>query len=232
MPESNRFSEYLKQGSHSARSASRKLTFIRSFEAFLSEQQKSLFTATPDDITTYHYEYQNKLQPFSHYLSSIEEYYEMLGKDDMVLKAKKLKGEVFTAKFKLKDFLDVDASVTGKLWGIGIKTVQDMLKAGRTVADRKELSLIAGTSIDKITELVKLSDQARIGGHRKKRARLFYNAGYDTIDKIAAREPEDIIRDLKNYIAKTGFDGTPPLPKEALNSVRMARYLPRIIEYQ
>ena len=32
-------------------------------------------------------------------------------------------------------------------------------------------------------------------------------------------------------LKRTGFDGIPSTPREAANSVRMARYLPRIVEY-
>jgi hypothetical protein len=63
------------------------------------------------------------------------------------------------------------------------------------------------------------------------RARLFHNAGLDTLDKIAALEPEQVRLVLVEYIERTGFPGIPSTPKEATHSVLLARYLPRIVEY-
>jgi hypothetical protein len=80
-------------------------------------------------------------------------------------------------------------------------------------------------------KLVKLSNLARIGGLKKKRARLFYDAGFDTLDKIAAKDISTLINDLDNYIKKTGFQGRGVNDSEAKHTISMAKFLKRIIEY-
>ena len=75
-----------------------------------------------------------------------------------------------------------------------------------------------------------MSDLARIPGLRKVRARLYYDAGLDTIEKIANCDPEDLITMLTEFIERTGFNGIAPLPKEAATAVATAKYIPKIVE--
>jgi hypothetical protein len=63
------------------------------------------------------------------------------------------------------------------------------------------------------------------------RARLYYEAGVDTIDKFAAWETEDRLKYLKDWVEQTGFDGIAPLRKELANGVAKARTLERIVVY-
>ena len=106
-----------------------------------------------------------------------------------------------------------------------------MLHAGLNKQKRKGLSRNTGIPLEDIFELVKLSDQARIGGHKKVRARLYHEAGLDTIDKMAACDSGEIRKLLADYIQKTGFKGIPPTPGEAQNTVAMAKYLKRLVQY-
>ena len=63
------------------------------------------------------------------------------------------------------------------------------------------------------------------------RARLYHEAGFDTLDKIAALEPEELRKKLAEFIEERGFAGIAPTPKEAAHSVTLARALPRLVEY-
>jgi hypothetical protein len=48
---------------------------------------------------------------------------------------------------------------------------------------------------------------------------------------MAAMEPEGLRQKLVEYIEVSGFDGIAPTPKEAANTVALARHLPRLVEY-
>jgi hypothetical protein len=85
--------------------------------------------------------------------------------------------------------------------------------------------------LSSILELVKLADLSRIVGLKRKRARLYYNAGLDTMDKIAQWDPEEMHQMFVKFVERTGFDGSPPPPPETAFAVKMAKYLPRIVEY-
>jgi hypothetical protein len=65
----------------------------------------------------------------------------------------------------------------------------------------------------------------------RKRARLYYDAGLDTLDKIAKWDPEEMQHMFVEFVERTEFDGAPPTPSEAAFAVKLAKYLPRIVEY-
>jgi len=161
----------------------------------------------------------------------IADYYQFLGNEILQLTAAEVWSEVGFARFKLKDFEGVDQEAVQILNKAGIVTAEDMVEAGKSPAARTVISHKTGIPETVILELVKLSDQARIGGHKGIRARLYYEAGFDTLDKMAAVEPEELLSRSAEYIAESGFDGSPPTPGEAADSVAMARHLPRIVEY-
>ena len=80
-------------------------------------------------------------------------------------------------------------------------------------------------------EFVKLSDRSRIPGITTIRARLFLDAGVDTIEKRSGWNPEELRAMLVEFVERTGFNGMAPLPGEARFSVERARELPKIVEY-
>ncbi|MFX1474618.1 MAG: DUF4332 domain-containing protein, partial [Promethearchaeota archaeon] len=96
---------------------------------------------------------------------------------------------------------------------------------------RKALAERTSIPLEAILELVKLSDLARIEGLKGIRARLYYDAGVDTLDKLAQWDPEELRAMLQAFVERTGFDGIAPLPKEARNAVAKAKELPRIVEF-
>ena len=106
-----------------------------------------------------------------------------------------------------------------------------MLKAGRTERGRKNLSEETGVTLDTIVEIVKLSDLARIPGLRKVRARLYFEPGLDTVEKIAQWDSGELIQILTDFIKRNGFNGPAPLPKEAATAVATAKYIAKVIEY-
>lgn len=193
---------------------------VRQFETYLAEHGKTIEEASPDDIR----------QGSGGFLA-LAMYYEYLGNERLCAAAH----EAFSAKnyvtFKLSEIMGIQPGTIQKLKTIGIVTAEQMLAAGKAPVGRAALARETGIPVDVILELVKLSDQARIGGHKRVRARLYHDAGLDTLDKIAELEPEEVCRKLDEYIRQSGFNGIPPTPREAANSVRMARYLPRMVEY-
>ena len=134
-------------------------------------------------------------------------------------------------KTKLKDFLGVNFHHVQSLKAEGIVTAEQLLYSGKTREGREKLAEKIGVPPDSILELVKLSNLARIVGLKKKRARLFYDAGLDTLDKIAERDSEEMRQMLIEFVDRTGFDGSASTPGEAAFTVQLAKYLPRIVEY-
>ena len=132
---------------------------------------------------------------------------------------------------KLKEFRGVNAADLIKLENAGIRNVNELIRAGQTPAKRKELSAKTGVSVATILELVKLSDLTRIQGVKGVRARLYYDAGVDTMEKMAKCNPTELREMLIGFIERAKFNGIAPLAKEVRNTVEMARRMPKIIEY-
>jgi hypothetical protein len=77
---------------------------------------------------------------------------------------------------------------------------------------------------------VKLADLARIPGVKGTRARLYFEAGIDSVEKIASLEPEEIRELVVDYVDQSGFEGVPTLAKEAVYTVEKARKLPKMVD--
>jgi hypothetical protein len=92
----------------------------------------------------------------------------------------------------LKDFLGVAPAHVEKLARLGIKTADKLLSSGRTRADRAALALETGIPAKAIMELVKLSDLSRLPGVKGIRARLYYDAGIDCVEKLTAWDAEPL----------------------------------------
>jgi hypothetical protein len=133
--------------------------------------------------------------------------------------------------FKLKDFRGIHPDVIARLGSHCIKNAGQMLVVGRTKVQRSALARETGIPENIILELVKLSDLARLPGVKGIRARLYFDAGIDSAEKMAGWEPEALRVMVTNYVEQTGFDGIPPLPKEVSSTIANAKKLPQVIEY-
>jgi hypothetical protein len=132
--------------------------------------------------------------------------------------------------FKLKDFRGVNLDFIARLEAHIIKNAEQMLAAGHTRDLRATQSKETGIPENVILELVKLSDLARLPGVKGVRARLYYNAGVDSVEKMAQWNPEALLVMMAEYVERTGFDGIPPLPKEVSSTIANARNLPKVVE--
>jgi hypothetical protein len=135
------------------------------------------------------------------------------------------------APCRLKDLGGVAPAHVEKLAGLGIKTADQMLRSGRTRADRAALALETGIRARAILELVKLSDLARLPGVQGARARLYFDAGIDCVEKVVAWDPEPLRLKLERVAARNGFEGGPPLPREVSSTIAVARRLPLVVEW-
>ena len=161
-------------------------------------------------------------------------YFSFVGRPEMASLASGMREQRISAKrkaFLLRDFRGASPDAIAKLEVAGITNADQMLAAGRTASDRESLARRADIAPQLLVEFVKLSDLSRIGGVKAVRARLYLDGGFDTLDKIAAVDPEAMRLALAAFVERTGFDGIPPLPKEARNTVAAARALPRLVEY-
>jgi hypothetical protein len=58
---------------------------------------------------------------------------------------------------------------------------------------------------------------------------LYYDAGVDNVEKMAAWEPEALQIMVVEFVERTKFDGTAPLPKEVSSTIANAKKLPKVV---
>jgi hypothetical protein len=133
--------------------------------------------------------------------------------------------------FRLREFRGVEPEHVEKLAVAGIKNAEQMLAAGQTAEKRAALVQDTGIPEEAILELVKLSDLARLPGVKGIRARLYYDAGVDCVEKMAAWDAQALLALTAEYVERTALDGIAPLPKEVSSTISNAKRLPRIVEY-
>ena len=229
----DRFIQRMRKDKKSESTIKRNIELTQNFGKYLLENKKrKIEEASPRDLEDFKiWAEKNKLQNIRMYFMSLSAYYEYLAKKKMVLKAKELMGIIELDTYKLKDFQGINTNNIAKLKRKGIHTAKQILDKGYTKKGRDRLSRELTIPVAPILELVKLSDLARIPGVKKIRARLYYEAGLDTLEKMAACDAEGLRNISAEYIQKISFKGIPPTQKEAEHTVTMAKYLKKYVEY-
>jgi hypothetical protein len=227
------FRQFLKKAGKKEHVVEGLIRQVGAFEAHLSKKKRTgVEKAEGQDILDYAKSLdKNKVKT---QVRGLALYYKFVGNSSLMKLAGALR-EKETAKtrqaFKLRKFRGVNLDDVGKLEAMGIVTVEHMLAAGRTPAEREKLASRTGISPQSIMELVKLSDLSRVGAIKSVRARLYYDAGLDTPDKFTRWKTEDLRQMLIEFVERSGFDGIAPLPKELHNAIETAKKLPKIIKY-
>ncbi|MFX1343335.1 MAG: DUF4332 domain-containing protein [Promethearchaeota archaeon] len=231
------FRQFLKRGGRKPHTVDNVVKIVRSFEAYLDKfaEGKAIEQTTPDDLATYvEWFEQEEEKSAKGQLWAIRYYYRFINNKPMVMQSSKFREER-TAKtrtfFKLRDFLGIDTTYVEKLEAFGIRDVDQMRTRGRTPDQRRELSIKTDVPEEVILELVKLSDLARLPGVKGIRARLYYKAGIDTVEKMAEQNPDALLIVMREFVEEIGFEGIAPLPKEIESSINTAKKLPKEIDY-
>jgi hypothetical protein len=226
------FRRYLKKTGHTGKRCESEVNRLKKFEDFLTRyKNRTLGAETPEDLKDFVNWAQGKKENVNVLLWVLNRYYTCVSNDLMFCAVNELLGLDYMKKYNLKDFLGVNHQFTQALRKEGVFTCEHMLKVGRTEEEREKLAEKTGVPLSAILELVKLADMSRIVGLKSKRARLYYDAGLDTLDKIAKSDPEKMQKMFVEFVERTGFDGTPPPSSEAAFAVKLAKYLPRVVEY-
>ena len=227
------FRKSLKRGGKSRNTLTKYITCVKEFEHYLEQHKGApLGEAQPEDLENFVSSIETTESSAKTHLLSIAYYYKHVSNEEMHHTAQILRDQrIKRTPFALKDFQGINPEYVRKLASSGIRNINQMLKAGKTHKDRQELLQKTGIPLVSILEFVKLSDLARIPGVKSIRARLYHDAGIDTVEKIAELTPEELQSRIAEYIERTGFNGIATLPAEARHTVETAKKLPKIVEY-
>ena len=229
------FASFLRRGGRSPSAVKRCVAHVQEFERYLQDHRsgRALDEANPADLEQFAYsiESQPKASAKTH-LWALRYYFEYNANEGMRSLAGTMREQrIKRTPFPLNEFRGVEPEYVDKLALEGINNVSQMLQAGRTPQDRLALAKRTGVPPQAVLEYVKLSDLARVPGLKGIRARLYYDAGVDTLEKLAGWDPEELRGSLIDFVERTGFDGIAPLPKEAASAVATAKRLPAVVTY-
>lgn len=208
---------------------------VKKYEQYLRENDISLDNATPEILDEYltDLQFDSKVN-LKNRLRAIGLYYRYVQNTELAGLASQLREQKISktrSSTPLKDFRGINSKHLKALESFGIKNAEKMVNQGSTQSQRKKLSKELNIPLKSITEIVKLSDLSRIRGFKGIRARLYYDAGYNTLDKLAACEPEKLQKELEGFVEKTKFDGIAPLQKEIVSTIEQAKKLKRLVQY-
>jgi len=227
------YRQFLKKSGKKAHVVDGLVDEVRAFQTYLTDQRRiDVDTTSEGDIR----DHVDTLPPaeVKERMRSLALYYRFAGNVPLARLASDIRERKIAGTrqaFKLREFRGVSPEDIARLEASGIVTVEDMLAAGTTPETRLRLAEETGVPVQTVLELVKLSDLSRLGGVKGVRARLYYDAGLETPAKLAQCEPEPLRKMLVEFVARTGFDGIAPLPKELRNTIAAARQLPEIVQY-
>jgi hypothetical protein len=152
-------------------------------------------------------------------LKNILELKQMLNKKDKFAELSKvecLKGDYLTILLrelnsmlpksnKIKDFVGISADTVSKLEKKGIKDTLQLFDKVKDPLRRKELADTTGISDADIMELTKLTDLSRIKWAGVSFARMLYDVGIDTVEKVLLTNYEDLHRKITRYNKEKNF---------------------------
>jgi hypothetical protein len=153
-------------------------------------------------------------------------YYKAMGKTILAAAASTFREKEIakTRKaFPLNKITIIDSAHIEILKEHGIVNNEQFLKYAQTAVDRKKLSLKTGIPPAEIMKIARLSDLTRSFAIKGVRAALYYQSGYETIEKLATADPENLRQYLIGFIGDTGFKGIAPLPRELKSTIETAK---------
>ncbi len=207
------------------------------YEQFLdSSYGKNADDASLDELFSYIKEFDNKSDElYRKHHFSIYNYYRCMFNQylsDELYKffCEKMNQERYI--FEIKKFAGIDKNNLKKFNEIGLITIEDVHEVTNTHKKREELATRTNIPLDWIMKITKLCDLARIAGLKGTRSVLYYDAGVDTLEKIATWDPVKLRNHLIKFYESTDYKGAkPPTQKECNNHVTIAKHLPKIIEF-
>ena len=132
---------------------------------------------------------------------------------------------------KVEDIEGIGPTYAQKLVKAGIKTTDDLLKAGTTPKERANLAAKTGIPEKLILEWVNLADLFRIKGVGEEYSDLLEEVGVDTIAELATRNADNLHAKILEVNKEKKLVRKPPTLDDVTEWIKQAKKLPRKVEY-
>lgn len=129
------------------------------------------------------------------------------------------------------DIEGVGPAYAKKLSGVGIKSVEALLKRGATPKGREEVGKAAGIDHKLILEWVNRADLYRIKGVGSEYSDLLETAGVDTVVELSKRDAKNLTAKMAESNAKRKIVRRLPTEKQVASWINQAKKLPRVVSY-
>lgn len=153
-----------------------------------------------------------------------------LSEEYLIILRRQLRGFISKPVY-LKDFPEVNQELVEKLEEMGVKNSKQLYIRCKTPKERKELAEKIDLAPESLLEIVKLSDLARCGGVGPLFARMIYQTGVDTIEKLSLASAEDLFTELKLLNEERGYTKAKFVTEDVRYCIEYAKMLPKAIEY-
>ena len=131
----------------------------------------------------------------------------------------------------LRGFREVNPEYIDRLARVGIKHTKHVFERASTEEDRAELSSLVDVPGDDLLALVKLSSLVRVSGVGPVFARMLFEAGIDTVEKLSDSSADELFQELVAISEERGYTSADFTARDVQRCIDLARDLPRAIEY-
>jgi predicted flap endonuclease-1-like 5' DNA nuclease len=133
---------------------------------------------------------------------------------------------------KLTEIEGIGAAYSAKLEAAGVKSQEDLLKAGATPKGRQELEQKTGIGGKLILKWVNRADLARVKGIGEEFGDLLELAGVDSVPELAQRNAANLHEQLRKAAAESNNAvRRVPAAGEVEKWVTEAKAMPRVVQY-
>lgn len=132
---------------------------------------------------------------------------------------------------KLTEIEGIGAVCAGKLSGIDVNTVEELLSKGATKKGRGQLAEACELSEKRILRWVNMADLMRIKGVGEEYSDLLEAAGVDTVKELRTRRPDNLTAKMKEVNAEKKLVRQTPTESAVAGWVEQAKALPDVVTH-
>ncbi|MCC6616508.1 MAG: DUF4332 domain-containing protein [Anaerolineae bacterium] len=132
---------------------------------------------------------------------------------------------------RITDIEGIGSANAKKLNGAGIRSVEALLKRGKTKKGRKELAAATGLSEKDVLGWVNMADLFRVRGVGEEYSNLLEAAGVDTVVELSKRVPANLHKKMTEVNSAKKLVRQLPSEKQVAGWVEQAKVLERVVEY-